>query len=120
MPRLLMGRLKRFLKVVGILALFATALAYVAFRSLFFDPFEGPRASIDTIVPSNVDVFVRRKGLERDFEQFPMPEFFPGLRLKDEWKSASRTAVFEQWRRAIGIEPMFVRAEKIPDEIKPL
>ena len=68
--------MKRFLKIVAILSLFAVAIAYVAFRVLFFDPFGGTHAELDPLVPPDVDVMFRRRDLETDFEPFPMPRFF--------------------------------------------
>jgi hypothetical protein len=112
--------MKRFLKIVAILALFTVAIAYVAFRALFFDPFGGTRAELDPLIPPNVDVMIRRKALEKDFEVFPMPRFFSLLRIKDEWDALARTKIYKEIEPKLGIERLYAEAEKIPEQIRPL
>jgi hypothetical protein len=112
--------MKRFLKVVLILALFAVGIGYVAFRIVFFDPFAGPRAALDPLVPKDVDFMVRRQGLQQDFSAFPMPRFFSALRLRDEWKEFVKTRVYREEVPAAAIERAFDELARLPEQIAPL
>lgn len=112
--------MKRFLKIVAILAVFAVAIAYVAFRVLFFDPFGSTRADMDRLIPPDVDVMLRRRDLDKDFDPFPMPRFFKSLRIKEDWQALARSKVFQEYEPKLGIEQMYAEAEKVPDQLKPL
>ncbi len=112
--------MKRFLKIVAILALFTVVIAYVAFRSVFFDPFGGPRAALDSLVPKDVDLMVRRKGLAADFNPFPMPRFFQSLRIKNEWEALTQTRVYQGLESRLGVAAAFAELEKLPAQLEPL
>src|SRR5262245_897825 len=112
--------MKRFLKIVAILALFAVAIAYVAFRVLFFDPFGGTRADLDSLVPADVDLMLRRRDLEKDFDPFPMPRSFKSLRIREEWQSLARSKLYQEYEPKFGVESLYAEAEKIPEQLKPL
>ncbi len=112
--------MKRFLKIVAILALFVLVVAYVAFRAVFFDPFGGPRASLDPLVPKDVHFMVRRAELARDFSAFPMPRAFANLRLKDEWKSVVATRWYRDHVPSAAIEEAFAALGELPAQIAPL
>jgi len=112
--------MKRFLKIVAILALFALAIAYVAFRVVFFDPFGSPRASLDPLLPKDVDFMARRKELARDFSDFPLPRVFAALRLKDEWKEFARTTWYRENVPAKAIEQAFDEVAALPAQVPEL
>jgi hypothetical protein len=112
--------MKRFLKIVLILALFTVAIAYVLFRVLFFDPFGSARPELDSMIPADVDVMFRRRELDKDFEPFPMPRFWKALRIKDDWEALARTRLFKEYEPKLGVEAAFKEAEKIPEQMKPL
>lgn len=112
--------MKRFLKIVAILALFVLVVAYVAFRAVFFDPFAGPRASLDPLVPKDIHFMLRRAELARDFTAFPMPRAFANLRLKDEWKSVVATRWYGDHVPAAAIEAAFDELGQLPAQIAPL
>jgi hypothetical protein len=112
--------MKRFLKIVLILALFTVAIAYVLFRVLFFDPFGSARPELDSMIPADVDVMFRRRELDKDFEPFPLPRFWKALRIKDDWEAFARTRLFKEYEPKLGVEAIFKEAEKVPDQLKPL
>lgn len=112
--------MKRFLKIVAILALFAVGIGYVAFRAVFFDPFAGARATLDPLVPKDVDFLVRRKGLAQDFTAFPLPRFFSALRLRDEWKDLVQTRMYREDLPVAAIEQAFAELAAVPEQIRPL
>jgi len=112
--------MKRFLKIVAVLALFAVAISYVLFRVLFFDPFGSARPELDSMIPADADVVLRRRELEKDFEPFPMPRFWKALRIKEEWDALARTHYWKELEPKLGVEAAFKEAEKIPDQMKPL
>jgi len=112
--------MKRFLKIVGILALFAVVIAYFAFRVVFFDPFGGAHASLDPLIPKDVDFMLRRKELAHDVEPFPMPRFFKTLRLKDEWKAFTATKAWRDLEPGLGVAGAFAELERIPAQIEPI
>ncbi len=112
--------MKRFLKIVGIFALFATALSYFAFRLTFFDPFEGAYASLDRLVPRDVDFMVRRKSLRDDFYRFPYPEFFESLRLQSEWKDFAKTPLFQEKEQALDVGGQMRELETQLEQLRPL
>lgn len=112
--------MKRFLKIVAILALFAVVIAYVAFRVLFFDPFGSTRAELDPLIPPDVDVMIRRRDLEKDFDPFPMPRFFKSLRIKEDWSALARSKLYKEFEPQLGIERLYAEAEKLPEQMKPL
>ncbi|MBM4015970.1 MAG: hypothetical protein FJ293_13535 [Planctomycetes bacterium] len=112
--------MKRFLKIVLILALFALGVGYVAFRIAIFDPFAGPRAALDPLVPKDVDFMVRRKGLAQDFGVFPLPRFFSALRLRDEWKEFAKTRVYREELPVAAIEQLFDELATLPEQLAPL
>ena len=105
--------MKRFLKIVAILALFALAIAYVAFRVVFFDPFAGARASLDPLIPKDVDLVLRRREIAKDFEPFPMPRFWKSLRVKDEWEALARTSLWRELEPKLGIEPVYRELQQL-------
>lgn len=112
--------MKRFLKIVLILALFAIAIAYVLFRVLFFDPFGSARPELDSMIPADADVMLRRRELDKDFDPFPMPRFWKALRIKEDWEALARTRLWKDAEPKFGIEAAFKEAEKIPEQLKPL
>ncbi len=112
--------MKRFLKIVAILALFVLVIAYVAFRAVFFDPFAGGRPTLDPLVPKDVHFMLRRAEFARDFTAFPMPRFFANLRLKDEWKSFTATRWFADHAPTAAIEQAFADLAALPPQIAPL
>jgi hypothetical protein len=114
------GSMKRFLKIVGILTLFAIGLAYFVFRLLFFDPFEGDYGSLDPLVPRNADFMVRRAEMSKDFNPFPMPDFFLALRLKREWKEFERTQLYQEWADRLQIGAGFEEVQAQVEQAKPL
>lgn len=112
--------MKRFLKIVAVLALFAVAISYVLFRVLFFDPFGSARPELDSMIPADADVVLRRRELDKDFEPFPMPRFWKALRIKEEWDALARTRLYKDLEPKLGVEAAFKEAEKIPEQMKPL
>ena len=112
--------MRRFFKIVGILTLFATALAYFGFRVLFFDPFEGEFGQVDMIVPRDADFVVRRTELDRDFNPFPMPDFFLGLRLKREWREFANTHLYQGWDQQTQLAQKFDEFKQNLDQMHPL
>ncbi|MSR47110.1 MAG: hypothetical protein EXS13_08600 [Planctomycetes bacterium] len=112
--------MKRFLKIVAILALFMLGIGYVAFRVIFFDPFAGGPASLDPLVPKDVDFMVRRKGLKRDFTEFPLPRLFASLSKREEWKDFVRTRLYREEIPVAAIEQAFAELATLPAQIAPL
>ena len=112
--------MKRFLKIVLILALFTVAIAYVLFRVLFFDPFGGTRAEFDAMIPSDVDLMLRRRDLEKDFEPFPMPRFFLSLKVKDEWEALVGTRLYHEYEPKLGIERAFDQLQRAVAQTGPI
>ena len=112
--------MKRFLKIVTILAAFTLVIAYVVFRVVFFDPFGGARSTLDSLVPRDVDVMVRRRELAKDFEPFPTPRFFLSLQLKDEWEALTRTRWFNAAAPKLQVERAFDELERLPEQMRPL
>src|SRR5262249_54025876 len=112
--------MKRFLKIVLVLALFTVAIAYVLFRVLFFDPFGSARPELDSMIPADADVMFRRRELAKDFEPCPLPRLWKGLRIKEDWDALARTHLYKEVEPKLGIEAAFKEAEKFPDQLKPL
>ena len=104
--------MKRFARIVGILTLFATALAYFAFRLVFFDPFEDAYGSLDHLVPRDADLVVRRLDLAQDFHPFPMPEAVLGLRFQREWRDFANTKLYEDLEQTYPIAEQYVSLEE--------
>ncbi len=112
--------MKRFLKIVSILALFALVGAYVAFAAVFFDPFGSPRAALDPLVPKDIDFMFRRRDLAKDFIAFPMPRFFANMQLKDEWRALVRTSWFHDHAPVGAVESAFADLATLPAQLRPL
>jgi len=112
--------MKRFLKIVVVLALFAVAISYVLFRVLFFDPFGSARPELDSMIPADADVVLRRRELDKDFDPFPMPRFWKALRIKEDWDALARTRFWKELEPKLGMAAAYQEAEKIPDQLKPL
>ncbi len=112
--------MRRFLKVVGIIAVFATALSYFAFRIVFFDPFEGSFTSLEQAVPRDCTFFARRRELERDFSIFPGPQFFEELRLKQEWKEFAKTDLYRSLASRVKLDDKLAEVEQALKSIEPL
>ena len=80
------------LRIFLIVLLVLVLLGGFAFRTFLFDPFEGPyTADVSTLVPRDVDFFVAKAELERDFGDFPRLAVADAIEGTAAWRTFERT-----------------------------
>ncbi len=71
-------------------------ILYFVFTKVFFDPFEEPQIAFNNLVPRNVDIYLRRQRLDKDFGVFPSFEFFERLAKREEFVEMEATSWWEE------------------------
>lgn len=94
---------KRIRLLLVVLGLFGFTF-YFAFRTFVFDPLEGSIRSIVSVIPRNVDVFLRKTNLRDDFSTFPEPSFFAELGKSGSWDRFLRSTLYQDLQRTQKIE----------------
>jgi hypothetical protein len=82
-------RVKKLLKVGGIILASLLVIGLLSVVTFVFNPFEGKVNDLRDVVPRTVDFFLRKEALREDFQVFPKPAF---------WESFERTSAWQKIR----------------------
>ena len=89
---------KRLLRIFAILLLVALFAGYFAFSTFLFSPLEGDlEADVSTLVPRDVDFFVAKAHLDKDFSPFPRPAVIDALEPTFGWHTFEESETYAQW-----------------------
>ena len=89
-------RLKKVLKI-SLIALGSTFLiAFLAFITFVYSPFEGRVAELRGAIPRTIDFYIGKKKLSDDFVQFPEPNFWADLLNSDSFPALRQTQFYRQ------------------------
>ena len=93
---------RKFLWIItGIVGI--VGVLYLLFISLFFDPYEDDLGDMATLIPREVDYFVRWKGAGQRFDGFPVPTIWGSLEGSSVWKEMQDSGAAEEWDESFGI-----------------
>jgi len=112
------SRLLRILLALLLVVLFA---GYFSFSTFLFSPTEGDYApDVSTLVPRDVDFFVAKAGLAKDFPSFPEPAFLGELQATQAWHTFMRSPEYAEWEREHGIEEALRGLQGLSDQLRGL
>ncbi len=112
MPALgFLGRLRAFLTsrrfVITLTALVGLlAVLYLVFVSFFFNPFEDDLEDTASIVPREVDYFLRWKDAGSHFDSFPLPAAWGDLEDTKLWTEMQASGASDLWDQRVGISQL--------------
>ena len=111
---------RRFLwAVITVVGL--VGILYLLFISFFFDPYEEDLGDMASVVPREVDYFVRWKGAGERFDGFPVPELWGYLESSQVWKEMQRSGADVAWDESLGVSEVLKGMESahkfIPAEL---
>ncbi len=95
-------RWKKIAKVLLIVVLAVAGLAFAAFWTFVYNPFEGTVDEIRRAVPADVDFYVAKRALSRDFVEFPEPVFWRDVTEMPSWSRLSSGKFFRSLKADVG------------------
>jgi len=120
-----MSAKRRILKILLVASLVLVFTGYFAFSTFLFQPFEGDyELDVSTLVPRNVDFFLAKAGLERDFGDFPELAVADALEASRGGSQLLASPEYASWRAELGIDEALAGLAQLesraPVEIDPL
>jgi hypothetical protein len=110
---------KRLLRIFAILSLVVLFAGYFAFSTFLFSPLEGDlEADVSTLVPRDVDFFIAKAQLSKDFAPFPRPVLIEALQPTFGWHTFEESETYAQW--AARVEAPVQQIEQIRSQLRGL
>jgi hypothetical protein len=104
----------RLLKIAGSALLVLAFIGYFTFSTLLFSPFEGGLANhVAGLVPRQVDFYVSKARLERDFTRFPQLALATELERNDAWRSFRGSAEYLELEQELGLAEVQAQLEDL-------
>ncbi len=104
------NRLLRHLLVFAVVLVFT---GYFAFQTLLFPPIEKPFGpDLSTLVPDQVDFFVAKADLSRDFAPFPTLAVIPKLEQTKAWRTFERSPEYDELMAQVGLRAVLAEVEE--------
>jgi hypothetical protein len=113
----------RFLRIAGIVFLVLAFAGYFAFSTFVFSPTESDYdADVSTLVPRDVDFFVAKSGLRRDFDGPTRLAVQDDLEKTEAWRTWLESPEYAALDQELGLEAALarVREELGKLEVEPL
>ena len=101
---------RRFQWILTI-ALGVLVVLYLLFVSLFFNPFEEKLADTATIVPEDVDYFVRWRGAGGQFSGFPRLAMWSDVEAAPAWDEIDRSGAADKLAASTGLATLLAHLE---------
>jgi len=113
--RFFKSRLFRILLILnGVLAF----VGYFAFSTFLFSPLEGPYAfDVSALIPRDVDFFVAKAGLERDFDSFPHLAGEEKIRRHEAWQAFEGSQTWADLQADLDLENQLAELEETLEQI---
>lgn len=116
---------RRWFRILSVLLALGAFVAYFAFSTLLFPPHEKDWGyDVAALIPREVDFFVAKAGLGRDFDRFPRLAVMDRLEGTEAWRALEESPEFGAFLRDNGIEETLERVrtevQKIPLGLDPL
>ena len=107
-------RSRRFSMIAaGLIVLFL--LLYLVFVSFFFYPFEDNLDDTASILPSEVDYFVRWQDMGNHFNEFPEPAIWSEIESSSQYSSVKDSGALDKWSRDLEVGQLLNGLSKISD-----
>lgn len=117
----IMSLRRRILRIFAILVLVGLFAGYFAFSTFLFNPMESDfEADVSTLVPRNVDFFVAKARLSRDFGEFPTLEVYEDLEDTHGWRTFRRSPECEDLFARYDIPSVLQQLEELPARLRGL
>lgn len=108
----------RLLKIAGLLLLVLAFIGYFTFSTLLFSPFEGGLANhVAGIIPRQVDFYLSKAALERDFTAFPRLAIEADLEREDAWRSFRASPEYVELEQALGLGAGLAQLEELAGQM---
>ena len=120
-----MTRKSRILRILLVLLLLALFVGYFTFSTFLFPPFEsGLGVDVAALVPRQVDFFVARADLSRQFDGFPRLRVADDLEQNEAWKAFQASPERQSLGADLGYDELMAKiAEQLaqlPGGVEPL
>jgi hypothetical protein len=107
-----MSRKKRVLRILLVLLLLTLFVGYFAFSTFLFPPFEsGLGVDVSGLVPRQVDFFVARADLSRQFDGFPKLRVSDEIEKSEAWRTWRSSPERENLAADLGYADLMGRVE---------
>jgi hypothetical protein len=90
-------------------------LVYLLFVSFFFDPFEDTLDDTASILPSEVDYFVRWQDVGSHFNEFPEPAIWSDVENSSQYVHVKESGALKQWSEDFEIDQLLSSLSQIND-----
>lgn len=104
----------RRLKIAGLVLLVLGFIGYFTFSTLLFSPLEGGLAHhVAGLVPRNIDFYLSKARLERDFERFPHLALEGRLAGNDAWRTFRVSPEYAELSAELDLEATVAELEEL-------
>ena len=109
------NRLLRYLLIATLLFAF---VGYFAFTTFLFNPFEGRLgADVSALVPRDVDLFLAKADLRRDFDPFPELAAREEIEQLPAWQTFAASPEYAELRESMGLDAALAELKATLDQL---
>ena len=108
----------RFLRYLLIATLLFLFVGYFAFTTFLFNPFEGRLgADVSALVPRDVDLFLAKADLRREFDPFPELAAREDIERLPAWQTFAASPEYAELRQSMGLDAALAELEASLDQL---